>query len=499
MNLPQNENYSPIRRDYEKEIGSDNQFLEELKLRASTTPGFVRTRVRSNKRLLTQSDTAVMMRHIGQSAHFTSMAETAGHLRAVFSKNKLRDAITVGWGGLARESIDGYIQDFTVGHIQRVEGGMKWVEVLNANFSKSVLALKPNLFAKQMVSFVAYAADIPVLDFAAGLADFAKNPAEAIRVMSESALIQKRAGSQEVALAEKALVGGKKIKGALGRIANGKARIDDVFMIMTKLGDRGAIYLGGWPVYKYNRDVLGKSPGQSLEAFEKATAMTQQSTDLDQMSRFQAQKNPIGRVFSMFMTAPLAYYRAQKRAIRQYSRGEINADNFAKKMFIFNVLLPTLFQVVANGFAFGDDEEDSILAQATGIEVLPTGTERALITGPIDGLLIVGPMIDSAVARAQGINFPDQTFQFMQGPKKTIDNTIDYFQGGDEADLIDILEGLGYILGVPVETVMNQAGGVQELLEGNISSGARRAAGFSEKISRKASGQSDGNSVKLGR
>ena len=72
----------------------------------------------------------------------------------------------------------------------------------------------------------------------------------------------------------------------------------------TAKGDKAVIAYGGWAVYKYNKDVLGKTKEESLEAFERASQESQQSSDLSRLSVLQ-QGNSLAKLFTMFTNAPL--------------------------------------------------------------------------------------------------------------------------------------------------------------------------------------------------
>lgn len=462
--LPSNENYSPIRRRHKQEIGNADEFLTELKERSSTTPSFAKSRVSTTAEILPQSDVAAMLRHSSQAAHFVSMAQTARDLQSVFGDTSVREAIDKTWGTGTLEILDGYIEDFTAGSIKRAEGFWNVIDKFNSNFAVSVLALKPNLFAKQMTSFVAYASDIPTVHFVNGVIDFAKNPRKAMKILGSGPLMQARGANQDVEIAKGAQRQAKKL-------IKSKARLDDIMLLAVKLGDRGAIYLGGWSVYKYHRDVLGKTHEEALAVFEETTARTQQSSDLDQMSRFQASRNPVARTFTMFMTAPNAYYRASKRAIRQGLRGEIGVPEMTKRLAIYNMFLPILFQYASDAFEW-DDENQKI----------------ALYTGFLDGLFIVGPIWEKTVAYMNGVyyhsggtpNFLSGTEEFGTAVAKSVKN--------GEIALQDLLEATGHILGLPIEQGYNIEGGLEDIKQGKEEQGIKRLLGFTENKAKATSG-----------
>lgn len=461
IHLPKNPFYSPIRREHKEKIGDSNEFLQDLKSRQSAAPGSVKSRVETNAKILEQSDITTLLKHIAEASHFISMAEVSRDLNSVFSDPTVRRTIDATWGRGMLQNIDGYIGDFTAGHIQRAEDWWGMLDVFNSNFAKSVLGAKLNMVPKQMSSMFAYATEIPPHHFMAGLADFAKNPAAAIRVLSKSDLMRKRGSSQDVDIAKGA-------QQQAGKLFGQRQALDDFLLYPIKLGDRGAIYTGGWAVYKYNRDVLGKTHEESIAEFERVTADVAQSSDLDKLSRFQASKNPFMRTMGMFMTAPNSYYRLEKRAIRQAFRGEISKADAAKKLVILHFLLPALFQYIANGFHWDDDDET-----------------RAMALGSLNGFMILGSILESAIAELQGIYYPERGLNFVAGAQDLFDAGVKSYKKGEIA-FSDILDSLGLLTGLPAKSIENIVGGIEDVSEGDTVMGAKRIAGFTEKTAKKA-------------
>lgn len=462
VHLPENPFYSPIRRRHQDQIGNANDMLQELKNRASVAPGFTKSRVNSGAKILPQSDVTAMLTHIAQASHFISMAETARDLQAVFSSPSVREAIDATWGKTMLENIDGYIQDFTSGHIERAKGYMDIINKINSNYAKAVLGAKLNMIPKQASSMFAYATDIPLKDYLVGLADFAAHPKEAIETLSKSDLMRKRGASQDVDIAKGAQ---QQAKALFGR----KNVFDDVLLTPVKIGDRSAIYTGGWAVYKYHRDVLKESPEEAMKAFEKSTAAAQQSADLNQLSRLQASKNPFMRTLGMFMSAPNAYYRAEKRAIRQMLRGEIGKAEAAKKIAIMHLVLPSLFQFIADGFAWDDKDQ-----------------ARAAILGSLNGFLVLGSVLESAVSASLGITkrMSKNSSIFMEGVQDLWQAVQDSYHKG-EISWPDVVDALGMISGVPVETARNIGGGIEDIADGKFERGIKRVAGYTKKTAEK--------------
>lgn len=454
VHLPNNPFYSPIRSEFREQIGNTNEFLDELKSRMSTVPSFGKLRTATQAKIVQQSDVSVMMNHIAQSSHFIAMSETARDLNSIFTDPTIRKSIESTFGKTMLENIDNYIMDFTSGHVARAEKWSESLNVLNKNFTISALGLKPNLYPKQMVSVLAFASDIPTASYVKGMASFADNPKKAIAVLSKSSLMQTRGAAQDVDII-------KNVHRKAGKVFGEKQTLENALLFTTKLGDRGAIYMGGWSVYQYHKS-LGKSDAQALAEFEKAVASTQQSSDLDQLSRLQANRNPFYKAMTMFMSSPNAYWRAEKRAIRQAIRGQISIQEAGKKVFIFHFLLPMFFQYISDGFDF--DEKNQT---------------RAAVLGSLNGFMILGSLLVDAGAAAQGVYYRREDLNFLTGPVSLFEAGARAYRKG-EIDFEDLMIAAGQIAAVPVKQGINIVEGIEDINKGDPVKGVKRVLGWTE-------------------
>jgi hypothetical protein len=166
-------------------------------------------------------------------------------------------------------------------------------------------------------------------------------------------------------------------------------------MYTTRLGDIGAIYLGGVPNYVfYKQQALkaGKTEQEAIDyaikKFERDTKRTQQSTDLQDRD-YRQNKDAINRALNMFLTTPKQYLRKEVYAIRNLYRlaksggkeGKGTVGENMRTFITYHVVMPMFFQYVANGFPglLADwDEEDK------------NDLWRAAILGNINALFIYG-------------------------------------------------------------------------------------------------------------
>ena len=455
VDLPFNETYSPISRRIDAEFDTD-AFLKDVNYRRSVAPGSLKSRVQNIRALRTQSDIGVFQRHITEMAHFISFAEKIQEINGVFGNAGIRELIDKRYGRSMLRIIDDYIQVLTRGGAERATVLGQVINTLNRNFAVSVLGGKVALAAKQLTSFVAFADSIPITSFSVGVADFAKNPAKAIKILSESELMKARGASPERDIAAV----GKAID---WKLLQKKQKFDDIMLIPTKLGDRGAIYVGGWALYRHHRK-QGLSHKQALEKFEELVATTQQSGDPDQLSLVQA-SSPFVRAFTMFLSAPTAYLRAEIRAIRHFSRGQLSKTQFAKKIALYHFVLPTLFQFVASGFEW--DKDKQLLAASLG---------------PVNGFVIFGDALQRAVGSAFGQNYFAGEPNFASWAIDLTKGTVDAITAADFEDVMeamkDIAEGVGTGAGLPVDATEGIIEGVDLIDKGETEKGTLRILGW---------------------
>ena len=151
----------------------------------------------------------------------------------------------------------------------------------------------------------------------------------------------------------------------------------------------------GYSVYKYHFDksrAEGKSIGESkkiaLSKFEEATKLSQQSTNIEDLSGFQ-RMGSIGKLFTMYMTSPIAYFRQERKSARDFVKGYKFGDkklmrNAVKRFTIYHFVLPLVFQYVASGLpgllTDWDEEDEKDLMRAASI-------------GSLNGVFIAGQLI----------------------------------------------------------------------------------------------------------
>jgi hypothetical protein len=362
-NMPKSENYVPIRRQYSK--GRDNEMTVDgsASYHASMWKGSHKQRVKNNLDIAYMDGDTVLAQHVAEMEHFKAWALTVRDLRSVFGNPKVRDAIKDHHGKQALSVVDDFIESYVTGGIESRDK-IGWLDGLRSMFTKAVLAGNVVVFIKQLTSIPAYAMDMPVKDFMIGFAKALANPRKAGRTLMGSDMMQARYESSQMER-DMALAARK----TPSKQFAGTKNLSDNAMIMTKLGDRMAIILGGYAVYDYHRK-QGKTHEEALEQFEISTESAQQATGIKDLSVYQ-RGGSIQKGLTMFMTSLSSYARHWEGGLRGLITGRGSKTENLKRIAITHIVLPTMFQLAASG---GEWDEEKM--------------KRAWALGPLNGLFI---------------------------------------------------------------------------------------------------------------
>tara|TARA_R110002124_G_scaffold101181_1_gene248613 strand:+ start:699 stop:9008 length:8310 start_codon:yes stop_codon:yes gene_type:complete len=274
-----------------------------------------------------------------------------------------------------------------------------WINGMNNVFLISRLALSPVIAIKQLTSMFTYANDIGPLNW---LKYAAINKTEQVKVwkeVTENSVYMKDRNNTSIMKAIETYTD-TKMKEFVPRPT--KDWIINFLMYTTKIGDRGAIMLGGLPNYSYykaNAIKDGKTEEEAIQIairkFERDTKRTQQSADLQDKDYTQT-GHPVVRAMNMFLTTPKQYLRKEIIATRELYRKLAAWDRNAGKgtvaenlrtFVVYHFFMPVLFQYVAMGLpgilrGFRDDDDEDLL--------------RAGIVGNLNALFIIGEIVAAA-------------------------------------------------------------------------------------------------------
>jgi len=501
INLPKTDFYSPISRDVDLEEGATDQFGRETNFRRSLAGGSaLKLRdAKATSALSKRSDIQVFASHTAEMAHFIAFREKTMMLNDVFGNANLRRKLNKKFGDSYAKNVSKIIERIAG------QGGREANEIerifnyMNRNFATSVLGGKAKIGLTQMSSYFAYGEFIPAAALVDGTRHFAFNASEAVKILGGTEFLLDRGYSEEADIARM----GKTFDNlTLKKIQDKKENLIDYTLIFTKLGDRGAIYLGGWPVYrhsaieqmvtgglsleqaskKFDADVsAGKATKQSyhakaVSAFEDSSRKTQQSKDVDQMSLMQMDE-AVGRTLSMFQSAPFAQFRGEIRAFRQFFfKKEISKKEFGKRFLIYHVLIPQFYRALSNGLLFGEfDEEDQAIT---------------LVLGSLNAIPLFSDLLNFGIRKARGKSTPNGgLLKWAPNVYDTIGDGYSALVNAGEGDfelateyLADTAMGLGSIFGLMTPQAEQIMEGMEDIDFGDIKQGTMKLFGFPDSV-----------------
>jgi len=376
VNLPFNEFYSPVRRLVEKEMG-DLTINQDAMDYASFLPGSFKSRVKNYRPFADINDWEVFNRHVLQMEHFKHWADPVRDMNAFFSDGEVRRTIEKQFGKDVNGIIDSTIKDFKNRGQRKAQSWEKWVDVMRTGKVVSALGGKAAQIPKQMTGIFGYAEFVSPKEFAEGLGDFVANPKHAIDILGKSKLIQLMDGNitQEFV----GFMSSEESKSYLSKPSVKNAI--RIWMSSVNFGAKAGNILGGWPVYKATLAKTG-SHEKAMDAFESALSKTQPTSLLSTMSQYQ-KGNSLQKLFTLFTSAQNKYFQREMGSIRNAIAGRATPAELAKVMAIHHILIPSLFQFIADGFKWEEEEQ-----------------VRAMLTGPLNGVLILGDAVDMMVRAA---------------------------------------------------------------------------------------------------
>ena len=478
FDLPRVDRYSPTRREHQPDI-DDPAFLKQNTLRATVKNNSLIERTNNVNPLVFDDAFNVFERHTALMEHYKHFADWSRDARRVFWNPDVQRAIDQFNGRETRGILERYIEDIINGGVTDMQ---KYGLIDNARrfITTARLALKPSIFLKQLTSIPAYMNDVPAGQYVQLLAEYWANPIQnAENLYNSSTYLQERMSRGYE----------RDVRDVMRRL--GKRRFTQIrtwrdrAMFLTRMGDMGAIFQGGWPVYQYHKNRLlgeGKTPEaaheEAITLFEMATNRSQQSSRLDSMSQYQRQ-NAITKLFTTYMTAPASYMRLELAAMRNLARGRITPAQAAKQMAIYHFVLPNLFQLASNAFHLPFFVEDEDRAAEFWRRHL-----RASVVGSFNGFLIYGDWFESLIDVLSGgpafmadQNLPlyDQVSRVIRQTPAAVDEVskAGYFVTGEEEppDFRELLRlsapSIEVLTGIPANTLAEFWRGLELISEGD--------------------------------
>ena len=440
FDLPRREFYSTIYTEQEERTGYNFLSIVQDAFSAKNSAdaanilnkGFLKSVTNADVKLKPISATVKMESYIKSATYFSAMAEKSLFMNEIFGDKEIRSAIESKYGKDVTMVLDTFRDALTTNSARKSTDklSMAMNQFIN-RFSAGVLAIKPSLFLKQLMSAPFSIMEIGWSKYVEGLADLPRaiESGEIAAFLNHpyiKARYKFRTGSQELRFVQDMIQSAREGRGDTWFSKFDQAvenpQLAQILFLPTQLGDLGGILGNGWPVYKALRE-KGMTEDEAMKVVIRHTDRTQQSGGFDQMSALMLDDHPLMRSLTRFTGAPTLYMSAAYRVMdtigteRSYKRdanGEIikgpdgkpvvDWQKFANMYMVIFILLPSIFDFVSDAFRWDKDE-------------LPSKA----ILGPFSSAPIVGPMLEWAV-----INATKKIDNLATGDKKTYMRAPDF-------------------------------------------------------------------------
>ena len=475
VSLPNNPNYSPIRRlNFNQEnMDGFGDFMQEFNQRASVNKGGLKSRVKNILPLKKQSDLLTFSSHISEMSHYISFAKKTRELSQVFNDTDVKLSIEENYGKQMNYFINKFVERFmTNGKVQGFR--IRMIDKLRGNIIQSTLFIKPAILIKQLTSTPAYLENVPAKDFLVGVLDFWSRPMKNYKTLMEKSSMFRARGMEFE----------RDIKEAANSDALVKFRktpnLKNWLGVNIQIGDKGAVAIGGWADYQFHKKKYlkqGMDPiladKKAIEAFEDHTLSAQQSSDIEDMNFAQKSGNSILDLFTTYMTSPFQYFQKEVGYMRNIILGRGNQRRNVRNLMLYHFALPLIFQGVSSLFGFSDDDKNEYL--------------RTLILGNLNSYLILGDMAEGLVRRALDLpTFSDELV--ISKLDDYFDDTLKLFSkdGVGSEEFLEGVEGLadflGAITGAPAPQIHDEISAIFKINDGKTKAGIAQLMGWTPYI-----------------
>ena len=425
------------------------------------------------------SDTFAVDKYINDIAQFVGFGNLVNNMQTVLMSKDIQTVMKEKYGESMIDFVKKHIDKFKSGKLTKEVDSFQWLDNFRLRMVRGVLAVNPKIGVKQLVSTFAYLNAMPAVDLMKGLADLPRAiDSGDIYKLTESMFMQTRGDTYQRDLVLIKQMADQAREGQW-RMAK-DSKLDHVLLSLMRTGDRAAIYMGGWAMFKYETEVKGVDEVTALRNFQEFTNKTQQSGDLSQMPSEISSTNPFTRLLTSFKQSQYQYFNNYMDTIWNAKR--MSPGLVAKKLFVYHALMPSIWQFVANAFRW--DSRDQV---------------RAFILGPTGELVIVGDALKHLVNWGWSKVYSEKKYNWYESKnllesyfkdvQQTIDGVYDLASTGkmkaDEGlDLIKNLAGaltpvLGAKAGVPKQAV-KIVKGAQSIGKGEYLDGLYQFMGYSE-------------------
>jgi len=356
-----------------------------------------KSRLDNTKEIMAMDGTDALMTYLNDMEFFAAYAENVRDINKIFTNPYIKATIEANHGKALYNLIQDRIQQVANQGTKNPELA-KFINRMNNVFITTRVALSPVIFLKQMTSTITYTSEIGIKEY---IKYAVKNKSQMVKVFKEirdnSVYMKDRGATNIIKVIE------SYTDSAMKKFVPNETKdfFINAMMWFVRTGDKGAIYLGGMPLYSYYKAKFKEKKPKATEQeaidyailkFEKATKTTQQSSDIQDKDYFQT-GGFLTRGLNAFKTTPKQYLRREIMSIRNlYRKAKANDKNAGKgtlyenlrEFAMFHMVMPAFFQWVSAGLpgvlTDWDDEDDQDMI-------------RAMLIGNLNALFILGEVI----------------------------------------------------------------------------------------------------------
>jgi len=500
IDLPRRQSYFPFIT--EGEITDIPSFMESAFGTHSALPSFTKTVTKSSGvELKLVNPIAVIFNHIQNVSEYVNMYPKTKYIEQVFGSREFRANFIESYGEGAWKNFRKILDRVAAKKQMNLNtDATKLLDKLASNYVVSKIALKPTIAFKQLLSFINYAEGMPVKTFMKYQVEFWANPKKAIDFMMKDEYVKARFSSGREVF---------EMANALEESTYAKTgRIMDLLTLNVRVGDIGAILVGGYSQVQYLIKEKGLSQQEAFREFEKSTADSQQFTSDSSISNLQAyaKDNALCRMLFAFTNTPYQYARKIVDSTIQVARGEISKAEYSKTVMIYQVLNPLLYNMATSlspmalllAAQSGDEDEMEEAAK----ELIVNDFLGGILTGNTNLAPIIGDVPTSAykLATGQSLYRPDtipleqEKYMIMKSIGEVLEGMrADDFEDIDVELFLETAQGIGEIAqGLPIAYGVSAATGATQLIDEETRlQGALRLFGYSARKSKAISGNED--------
>lgn len=477
LSLPKVDNYIPSKTE---RIGSDLDMMHETMLR-STNPSFIKQRKNCSRiKMDPISPLEIILPHINKTARYVVMSEKVNFYNRIFQSPDIKAKMVEIYGKksgekihrillnqLATSTYDNYAKSITV--------GKNLIDNIASNYITSKIGGNLKVMFSQLTSMVNYCENMPFGMWSKGFSEALAHPKKTVDFMFKNCeyLQARLAGNSQ-----------NEIISMLTNESDKFRALRNFCTSNTKYGDIIAIMFGGKPYVDYLMS-QGMSQEEAFTKFTEDTLRSQQSGHSSATSAWQKQvaQHAITRMFFAFNNTNFQYERKIVDAMANLTKGDISKEEFMKSFLIYKVFNPILFTSFLSDLSllilfqnmFGGGDDDPLFA--FGSDII-----NAIFLSNWKAYGVLGTLANSIVslisAKATGGTYFEDKLPLISDFETSI-NKLLKGKNLELADYIEMLAGAGdYSTGIAASRLYNAAGGIGDMMQGELGTGLLRFVGY---------------------